>query len=890
MPLVANQIDLIKKELQGRGLLEGPLSEEFVDHVCCDVEERMSAGENFQLAIRQILSEIDPKQVQKYQLMTARFRKYKPIDMLQNHITSTIRNFRRNKTYSFLNVLGLALGITSFVFLFQYLRFELSYDKFHGNSNDIYRVRVDQFFPGTPPMRFAVAFVPVGPDMVDEIPEVIDYVTMNKLAARGVMTYFPPNAAPVKYDQNEIFFASTDFFKVFSFELVKGDPATALKETNQVVITESEARKYFGDEDPLGKTLLKDGNENFKVTGVVKDPPQNSHLKFKMLLSFETMLTGRDWMRDNWGWWDFYTYIQTQPGTNPAILQKKVDAFEETHIGERNRQSGARTEFIMQPLTDIHLTSNVGYEHEPNGNIKTVYFLGIIAVFILGLAWVNYISLSTSRSLERAKEVGLRKTLGSPRLQIMQQFIVESLALNTLAVMLGISSAWLLKPIFSQFLGFDLPFTLDVTFWTLAMGLVLAGTLLSGTYPAFVISSFSPLAALMKSSTSERRGFPMRKVMVVFQMAISIILIAFTFGVQRQVIFMTNHDLGMNIDKILVLKGPGIRDSTYSTKLNGFKSGIQNNHLVKQIVSSSDVPGKEIEWSEGFDIKGKDPDKSIVMRIMGVDYSFLDVYNVRMLAGRRFGTEAPGDTVCIINSTAVKAMGIDNPEDVLGLVLETENSGTHLRVIGVADDFKYRGLSNETEPVIFWGSDSWSGYYSVKLNLGDDPHGNIGNMISLAKEQWDEHFPESPFDYFFLDDFFNDQYNSEARFGKIFGLFSTLAIAIACLGLFGLSSYTVSRRTREIGIRKVLGASVPNILLLLSRNYMVLMLISFVIAVPASYLGITRWLNEFPLKFEPDPLLFIYPGMIVFVLMILIISYQTFATARSNPVDSIRTE
>lgn len=889
MPLHKDQIDHIKEQLRNRGLANGPLDDELLDHVCCDVEKRMSAGTDFHQTLTQILREIDPRMIRKFQSRVARFRKYKPIDMLQNHITTTVRNFMRNKAYSFLNIIGLALGVTSFVILFHYLRFERSYDRFHKDSNDIYRVRVDQFFPGTPPMRFAVAFVPVGPAMVNEIPEVTSYVTMNKLAARGVVTYTPKNAEPVKHYQTDIFYASADFFKLFSFELMKGEPETALNGPNQVVITESEARKYFGHEDPMGKTLIRNGTENFLVTGVVKDPPANSHMKFRMLLSFQTMLTGRDFMLNNWGWWDFYTYVKTQPGTDPAVLQKKVDALVEAHVGERNRGNGSRTEFIMQRLTDIHLTSNVGYEHEPNGNIRTVYFLGIIAIFILVLSWVNYINLSTSRSLERAKEVGLRKTLGSPRTLIMQQFFVESLAFNAIAVLLGILMAWILQPAFSRFLGFDLPLTFDLIFFMLVAGMILIGTVLSGTYPAFVISSFSPLAALARSINVTRpRGMSLRKVMVIFQMSISIILIAFTFGIQRQVSFMTNHDLGMNIDQVLVLKGPAIRDSTYNVRFAGFKSGMQNHHLVKQIATSSDVPGKEIEWSSGFFIKGKDPDRTTVMRILGVDYAFMDAYDVRLLAGRRFGAEAPGDTVCIINSAAMAALDIDKPEDALGIVLDWNNR--NFRVIGVADDFKYRGLSNETEPVIFWGSEAWPGYYSIKLNLGDDARRNIGEIISLVEKQWQTRFPESPFDYFFLDDFFNAQYNSEVRFGRIFGLFSGLAIAIACLGLFGLSSYTVSRRTREIGIRKVLGANIASILFLLSRNYMQLALIAFVVAIPVSYLGITRWLNGFPEKFTPDVMLFVLPGIIVFLLMITIISYHTLATARSNPVDSIRNE
>lgn len=889
MPLRKDQIDHIREQLRNHGLAEGPLHEEFLDHVCCDAEERMAAGTDFQQAVVHILKEIDPRRFRKFQSMSARFAKYKPIDMLQNHIITTVRNFRRNKAYSFLNIIGLALGVTSFVFLFQYLRFETSYDRFHQDSDDIYRVRVDQFFPGTPPMRFAVAFVPAGPAMVDEIPEVTSYVTMNKLGARGVITYFPADAEPVKFYQNDIFYASADFFKIFSFELLEGDAEAVLKGANQVVITESEARKYFGDEDPMGKTLVKNRNENFRVTGIVKDPPANSHMKFKMLLSFDTMLAGRDFMLNNWGWWDFYTYVKTQPGTDPAVLQKKVDALVEARVGERNRERDSRTEFIMQRLTDIHLTSNVGYEHEPNGNIRTVYFLAIIAVFILVLSWVNYINLTTSRSLERAKEVGLRKTLGSPRIQIIQQFLVESLALNIIAVLLGILVAWIFQPAFSKFLGFNLPLMFDLTFWLLSAGMILAGTLLAGTYPAFVLSSFSPLVALTRSISKVRPGgIPLRKVMVVFQMSISIVLVVFTFGIQRQVSFMTNHDLGMNIDQVLVLKGPAIRDSTYITRLDAFKSGIKDHHLVKQITTSSDVPGKEIEWSSGFFIKGKDPNRTTVMRILGVDYTFMDAYDVRLLAGRRFGNEAAGDTVCIINSAAMAALDIDKPEDALGIVLDWGNR--NYRIIGVADDFKYRGLSHETEPVIFWGTAAWSGYYSIKLNLGDDPRRNIGEVISLAEKQWHSQFPESPFDYFFLDDFFNAQYNSEVRFGRIFGLFSGLAIGIACLGLFGLSSYTVSRRTREIGIRKVLGASMTNILLLLSRNYMLLMLIAFVVAIPVSYLGITGWLNGFPEKFPLNAMLFVFPGIIVFVLMILIISYHTFASARSNPVDSIRSE
>lgn len=890
MALTKDQIDEIQARLRDLGLPEGILSEEYVDHVCCDVEERMSSGANFQDAMHRVFDEIDTGQLRKFQLRAAAFRSFRPFDILKNHIVVTIRDFMRNRGYASLNIIGLALGVASFVFLFQYLRFELSYDRFHKNAEDIYRVRVDQFYPGTPPMRFAVAFIPTGPAMAEDIPEITHYVTMNKLAARGVVSYFPANMEPVTFYQNDIFYASEGFFDVFSFELVKGDPKTALKDINQVVITESEAKKYFGNEDPMGKTLVHNGGRNFKVTGVVKDPPANSHMKFKMLLSFETMIAGREeQLRDNWGWWDFYTYVKTQPGTDPAVLQRKVDAMVEARLGERMRERDYKAQLIMQRLTDIHLTSNVGYEHEPNGNIKTVWFLGTIAAFILILSWVNYVNLSTARAMERAKEVGLRKTLGSPRSLIMQQFLIESWVFNTIAVVLGMAAAWALQPTFSRFLGFNLPLTIDADFVLIATGLIVTGTLLSGAYPAFLLSSASPLSAINRAATRVQPGRPsLRTGMVIFQMAVSIILIAFTFGIQRQVSFMTNHDLGMNIDQTLVLKGPAIRDSTYGARLDAFRSSLESHHLVKTMATSSDVPGKEIEWASGFFIKGTDPNRPTVMRILGVDSAFMRAYDVRLLAGRPFGNHAPGDTVCIINSAAMAALNILNPEDALGAVLDW--NGRNFRIIGVADNFRYRGLSNETEPVFMWGAEGWSGYYSIKLNLGESPRKNIKEVLTLAEKQWQSQFPESPFDYFFLDDFFNAQYKSEVRFGRVFGLFSGLAIAIACLGLFGLSAYTVSRRTREIGIRKVLGANLVNILFLLSRSYALLVLVAFVVAIPLSYLGITRWLDSFPDRFTPDATLFLLPGLIVFALMVLIVGYHSVTSARTNPVDSLRSE
>jgi putative ABC transport system permease protein len=889
MALTNDHIDQIRTQLRRLGVPDGILSDEYLDHVCCDIEDRMSNGISFQDSMQQVFREIDAKTLRKFQSRATTFRSFRPFDMLKNHFITTIRAFKRSKGYASLNIVGLALGVTSFVFLFQYIRFELSYDRFHENAEDIYRVRVDQYFPGTPPMRFAVAFIPTGPAMVEDIPEVTHYVTMNKLAARGVVTYFPPATDPVAFQENDIFYASPGFFDVFSFQLVESDPQTALSGVNQVVITEITAKKYFGNDDPIGKTLVHNGRGNFKVTGVVKDPPRNSHMRFKMLLSFETLIAGREQLLDNWGWWDFYTYIKVQPGADPQILQRKVDAIIETRLGKRMLEQGYKAEFILQPLTDIHLNSNVGYEHEPNGNIKTVVFLGIIAIFILILSWVNYINLSTSRALERAKEVGIRKTVGSPKALIVQQFLMESFIYNIIAIVLGMAAAWILQPTFSRFLGYDLPLTLDGDFVLIIVALILVGTLLSGTYPAFVLSSAPPLSAMSRAITIARSGAPsLRTGMVVFQMAISIALVAFTLGVQRQVSFMTNHDLGMSIDQTLIIKGPAIRDSTYGTKFNTFKTNVMNHHLVAAVATSSDIPGKEIEWSAGFFIKGTDPNRTTVMRIMGVDSAFMRAYDVRLLAGRGFGGQSAKDTVCIINSAALQALNIENAQDAIGVVLDW--GGANYRIVGVADNFRYRGLSNETEPVIMWGTEGWSGYYSIKLNLGDNPSQNIKEIIALAERQWKSSFPESPFDYFFLDDFFNAQYHSEVRFGKVFGLFSGLAIGIACLGLFGLSSYSVSRRTREIGIRKVMGASFGDILLLLGRNYALLLLVASTVAIPLSYFAINRWLDGFPERFAPGTTLFILPVLIVFLLMAMIIGYHTMMSARSNPVDSIKSD
>ena len=802
--------------------------------------------------------------------------------MLRNYLLTTFRNIIRRKGFSALNILGLSIGLASSLLILQYVKDELSYDDFHENAEHIYRVQYDAYRDKELVFQCATAFPKVGPALKAEFPEIQNTCRLYLRYGGGVVRY---NDISIKEDN--IFTVDQSFFEMFSYPLIAGDRNTALNDANTAVIEEQTAKKYFGDEDPIGKRIRFGNREEYEITGVLRSP-ENSHLKFTFLFSYPTLTTliGRDF-EEAWGWYDFYNYVQLKPGADPAALEAKLPAF----IQKYGREGDAdRMKFSLQHLPDIHLYSNLIQEARVNGDGRSVYFLMMIALFILGIAWVNYINLATARAVERAKEVGVRKAIGAARTQLMSQFVGEAFILNLAAVAVAFALLSLAIPLFNSLSGKALTnsILLEPTLWYAVAGLFIVGSVLSGVYPAFVLSSYKPVKVLKGSMSGSREGLLLRKVLVVVQFVFSVGLIAGTMIVYQQLSYMQNRDLGVNIDQTLVINSPGViaDRNNYPSQYNTFKNEIQRHPSVKKVTASSDIPGNLIYWTNGGRRVGEGTDEftSTVMYRMGVDYDFFDTFGNQIVAGRVFSPEFTADSSSVVlNRKAVETLGFKNVDEAIGSLMRI--GGDTLTIVGVIENYHQEGLHNDFRQTAFHLTSGDHTFYSLKVGQAD-----LGEVVAFASEKYQSIFPGNPFDYFFLDSFFNRQYEKDRQFGQVFGFFALLAIFVAGLGLFGLASFTAAQRTKEIGIRKVLGSSVPNIFFLLSFDFLKLVIVANLIAIPLVWFLMEKWLNTFAFRIDIGAWMFVLSGVITIMIALITVSFQSIRAAIANPVNSLRYE
>ncbi len=780
--------------------------------------------------------------------------------------------------------MGLSLGMAACLLILQYVLFETSYDKFHKNSDDIYRVRLDRIYPDRHDKSAGVTAA-VGPTLKEEFAEVEDFTKLwgtkhlNNIISLGDKIF----------REECLYFADSSFLNLFSYDLIEGDASTALAEPHRIVITQSIARKYFGEANPLGKYLNYSNaweSDDFLVTGVLPNIPQNTHLKFNILVSFKTLSIYTDGQSENsWGWNAFPTYLKLSPGSNPIELEKKFKPFIDKYYADRIAK-GIGVDLKLQPITDIHLKSNLRFEAEENSNARTVYFLMTIAIFIVIIAWVNYTNLSTAKSLERAREVGIRKVSGAKKFELMAQYLLESILFNLIGLVIAVTIVQLSMPWFEDFIGKDL----KTDFWTNPFSItailvtVIIGAICSGLYPAIILSSFTPAQVLKSKSIKRIKGINLRKSLVIAQFSISVFLIAGTYTVYKQLTFMRNHDLGININETLVIRGPGAQDSTYHQRLENFKLKVKNLTEVQHVTNSTMVPGKEIGWiNNSVRLKNK-PEALHSMPFIGVQDDFKEAFALRIIAGRNFDRHRFGEADnVVLTKSAAKLLGFNEPESGIGETIL--DSGREYKVIGILDDFHQRSLNNQYDPIVFRYVPDASSFYSIKLNTK-----NLQESIASVESKWKLSFPGRPFEYFFLDDFFEQQYKADQQFGQVFGLFASLAIIIACLGLYGLSAFITSQRTKEIGVRKVLGASTVSILYLLIKDFMVLVLIASMIAIPLSYFGFENWLNNYVFRIEMGWWFAIIPLSIVLMITIITAGWQITKATFANPVDSLRYE
>lgn len=810
--------------------------------------------------------------------------------MFKNYFKVAVRHLLKNKIYAVINIAGLALGIAACLLLVQYVSFESSYDRFHQNKDRIYRASMFKYEKGEPEQTFAFTYPAVAPNLKKDFPEVEEAVRMRR--TRFVVNYED------KVHSELVYFVDEPFLDMFSFSFLKGDPATALEGAYSIVISEDMAQKYFGADDPMGKTLQFDAGQTqipFTVSGLMKNVPENSHMDFDFLLPYQTYSDyvgqfGAD-AENSWRWSDFYTYIMLKPGTDVADLQAKLPAFASNYMQETFDRFGYEIAFKLQPLNDIHLYSDLSYELRVNGNIKYVYALGFIALFILLIAWINYINLSTARSMDRAREVGVRKVSGATRRQLISQFLIETVLINALALGGGILLFNLSLPYFQDILGKEItPSILHLpAFWLAALLVFGLGTLLSGLYPSFILSAFRPVFALKNTWQIGRLSTGsagLRRGLVVFQFVASVGLIAGTLALYRQIQFMQKQDLGINIDQTLVVRDNQRHDSTFVERVKTFRQTLLSHPDIVNFTASGDIPGKEVGNSWNLR-RVKDENESLKRcRTFAIDADFIPNYELEIIAGRNFSEDYGMDeNLAILNETAVKVLGFTNPEAALNEEITSTDGEVRMRVIGVIKDYHQESLKYNFKPIVYrYAQVGWN-YYSLQVQTN-----NPQEVLYHVEKSWKTHFADAPIQHFFLDDFFNRQYQADMRFGWIVGLFSVLAIIVACLGLFGLASFSISRRTKEIGVRKILGAQVGQILLLLFREFFRLILIASLVALPIAFWLISRWLGNYAYAISLSWWFFVLPVLAVVLIAALTVGFHSVRAATANPVNSLRYE
>ncbi|GAB3693325.1 ABC transporter permease [Spirosoma flavus] len=795
--------------------------------------------------------------------------------MLRNYIKIAWRNLLKNKPFFLINTLGLAVGMAACLLILQYVTFERSYDDFHPNVQNIYRIEYDSYQNGKLAYKSATSFPAIAPTLKKDFPEVEETARLYD-ASTNVVTY-----DNIHYREDNYYFADNSVFNIFKIDFLSGDPATALKDKNTVVMSETIAHKYFGSQNPLGKTI-KLGRNPYLVKGVYKDYPKNSHLELDLIFSY---LTEPD-AQTSWGWYDFFTYVKLKPGTNPDQFQAKILNLVQKYNSNRSKTPGNHSDLLLQPVRDIHLNSNLNQEAEVNGNGKSVAVLSIIALFILVIAWINYINLATARAMDRAKEVGIRKVAGAERFQLVIQFLMESLILNLLAVLVALVIVQISAPSFNELTGRPLSLTqwLQRDLWLPAIAVFVGGTLLSGLYPAFMLSGFQPITVLKGKLSNVTGVLSLRQGLIVFQFAASVILIIGTITVYQQLRYMQNQDLGFSATNKLIVRGVESGDSTYEAKANAFKQELENANLVEKATASAYVPGIEILWTNGFRRLDRSDMASNTLYNTAIDYNFLEAYDIKLAAGRNFdktfGTDRRN---VLLNETAVKLLGFDNPADAIGKRI---SSGDTLTIVGVVKDYHQQGLQKGHWPMLLRFLPAADRFFSLQLRSTDD----LPAKLAGVKTVYDRIFPGNPFEYFFLDTFFNEQYKAEQQFGKVCTLFAGLAIFIACLGLFALATFIAKQRTKEIGIRKVLGASVPSLIRLLSKDFLRLVVISIVLASPLAWYAMNRWLADFAYHIAVPWWAFLLAGLASVAIALLTVSYQSVKAALMNPVKSLRSE
>ncbi|UCC41476.1 MAG: ABC transporter permease, partial [Candidatus Aminicenantes bacterium] len=719
--------------------------------------------------------------------------------MLENYLKITFRNFKRQRGYSFITLSGLALGMACCLLIIFYIQYELSFDRFHTNADRIYRIVMDATI-GSTNLKAPITNNPLSPTLIRDYPEVI--------ASTRIRQIFK---ILVEYEDKQFYesgslFADPSIFDVFSFPFIKGDPQKALVRPFTVVLTKTSARKYFGDANPVGKVLRLDATKDFEVTGVIKDVPHNSHFTSDILISFETLLFDQPQARDNWISAHNFTYLRLRENAAACDLESKFPAMVDKYMGSRLKALGGNIRYSLQPLTDIHLHSNLQFEFAPNSSILYIYMFSAIAFFILGIACINFMNLSTARSAKRAREVGVRKVLGAERRNLIKQFLGESTIYSLLAMLFALVLVRMALPFFRTIFGVDLQLGTAQLIWFIPpiIGLIFFTGITAGSYPALFLSAFHPVKVLKGSCLTGTKAKRFRHVLVITQFVVSITLVIGTWIIRDQILYMKNVNLGFIKDQVLVCD---VDNPKIFRNIDTVKARLRQIPGVVKVAGTDAVPGQgPMATTVGVVPEGFTNEEGILMKAIRADEDYLAALGMELVAGRDFSKEMAPDKQrgFLVNEVAVRKFGWEDPVwrtiKIQGLGLQR----AAVTVIGVVKNFHYASLREELEPICIGAG--IGGLDKLVIRVRTE---NISGIIAQLKDTWKQIDPNHPFDFFFLDDFFDAQYRSEERLNSIFASFSGLAIIIACLGLFGLSSFMAEQRTKEIGIRKVLGASIP---------------------------------------------------------------------------------
>jgi putative ABC transport system permease protein len=882
LKLAPHDIDFIRYNLRKRGVADAALFDDLVDHICCEVEREMNSGISFKKAVEKVLSQLEPDELSMLQDDAIQSQNYKTTLMLRNTLKMMRRNLAKHGTHSVINVAGLALGLTCFIIIGLYVRHEVGFDSMFAHSPSIYRVTMSSTVGGND-NHIPTVYPAIGPEIETRFGDVKKYARVINYKYSRLVPTFRYNEN-IFYEDNVIFADST-FFEIFDFPFLSGNPATALEHPGSVVLTEKMAKKYFGDDDALGKHLNFNNRGDLVVTGVLMDLPSKTHMQFDFVIpmsnyntspNFKVSSLTNDW-RTDWYW----TYMIIPNETAVAKIEAGINALAEEKAAESKKEYDLK--FFIQPLTDIHLHSAFDYNTDisQNGDITNLYIFISVGILVLLISAINFVNITMATATRRYKEIGVNKVLGALKSQLRVQFLFESVTVCLASLAIAFAIMPLMLPLFSGLLGVSLEINVDrdailiimIVLFAVAIGL------LAGLYPAFFVSSLEPQRVLKGVWKPGQGGTDFRKSLVGIQIAISIFLLIATVVIWEQLTFVRNKSLGYDKEQIVMLT---IRGTSLVKSFHTLKNKLLNESSITQVSSVSEPIGREVQFMS-FKVEGEETPQFI--KILNVTHDFVKTMGLQIVDGRDFSREVITDSISgfIINEAAARSLGWSNPvgKEFNHAFFRQTNQG---RVIGVVKDFNFEPLQKQIDPIVIWfGGPFW--YAAVRVEKGKS-----AEALAAMEREWKILEPEKPFSFHFLDESIQHVYEKEQRLSNVFAVFAVISIFTAVLGLFGLISFVAEQRLAEIGIRKVMGASVQSILYLMSKEYIVLVLCAFVFAGPLTYLTMNNWLQTFAFRISWSPLYFVAGLMMCGSIVVATVVLKAMRAAKTNPADILRME